>query len=84
MEILKDSFELKGLHELDEIEVLNYLKETSTNITKNRNILVNNIFISNDCFNDYLIEVKCNQQKELTKFKAIIKDLNRRIDRGDF
>ena len=80
MEILK----INDLTDKDEIDVVEYLKESSTKMLKNRNILTNKILQGNECFNDYLFEVECEQQIELTKFKSIIQDLNRRIERGDF
>ena len=79
-----EALKIKGLYELDEVDLFNYLNKTTTNMIKNRNILTNNIYTDNEYFRDYVAEIKINQKVELTKFKSVIKELNRRIDRGDF
>ena len=79
-----EALKIKGLYELDEVDVFNYLNKTTTNMIKNRNILTNNIYTDNEYYRDYVAEIKTNQKIELTKFKSVIKELNKRIDRGDF
>lgn len=71
-------FDTKGLHELDEVDVLTYLQNTSASIMKNRKIL-----IDNNIDRKYRSEILETQYKEITKFKSIIKELNNRITNNE-